>query len=194
MIHELLIKQSLYSTYSAINKNGEGGIRTHEGVTPTRFRVVRDQPDSATSPHALRRSHTLKADEPGTCSMLQKPTASMDAAALRCSRPAADSNCLGGADVLPIPATAGEPLAADASAPLEAQAAPGDRGQWHQQNNVEAATIRPLSREFPLSRAGNQGPPVPPARPRPPCGPGCGFGQWWRCAPSRKSHHGPPAG
>ena len=28
--------------------NGEGGIRTHEGVTPTRFRVVRDQPDSAT--------------------------------------------------------------------------------------------------------------------------------------------------
>ena len=46
LIHELLIKQSLYSTYSAINKNGEGGIRTHEGVTPTRFRVVRDQPDS----------------------------------------------------------------------------------------------------------------------------------------------------
>ena len=33
-------------------KNGEGGIRTHEGVTPTRFRVVRDQPDSATSPRA----------------------------------------------------------------------------------------------------------------------------------------------
>ena len=28
--------------------------------------------------------------------------------------------------------------------------------------------------EFPLSRAGNQGPPVPPARSRPPCGPGCG--------------------
>ena len=75
MIHELLIKQSLYSTYSAINKNGEGGIRTHEGVTPTRFRVVRDQPDSATSPHALRRPRSLKADEPGTCSMLQKPTA-----------------------------------------------------------------------------------------------------------------------
>ena len=57
------------------NENGEGGIRTHEGVTPTRFRVVRDQPDSATSPHALRRPHSLKADEPGTCSMLQKPTA-----------------------------------------------------------------------------------------------------------------------
>ena len=54
---------------------GEGGIRTHEGVTPTRFRVVRDQPDSATSPHALRRFRSLKADEPGTCSMLQKPTA-----------------------------------------------------------------------------------------------------------------------
>ena len=35
-------------------KNGEGGIRTHEGVTPTRFRVVRNQPDSATSPHALQ--------------------------------------------------------------------------------------------------------------------------------------------
>ena len=31
-------------------KNGEGGIRTLEGVTPTRFRVVRDQPGSATSP------------------------------------------------------------------------------------------------------------------------------------------------
>ena len=45
-------------------RNGEGGIRTHEGVTPTRFRVVRDQPDSATSPHALRRMSTLKADEP----------------------------------------------------------------------------------------------------------------------------------
>ena len=57
------------------SKNGEGGIRTHEGVTPTRFRVVRDQPDSATSPHALRRARSLKADEPGTCSMLQKPTA-----------------------------------------------------------------------------------------------------------------------
>jgi hypothetical protein len=55
--------------------NGEGGIRTHEGITPTRFRVVRDQPDSATSPHALRRPISLKADEPGTCSMLQKPTA-----------------------------------------------------------------------------------------------------------------------
>ena len=46
-----------------------------------------------------------------------QPTASMDAAALRCSRPAADSNCLGGPDVLPIPATAGVPLAADASTP-----------------------------------------------------------------------------
>ena len=45
-------------------KSGEGGIRTHEGVTPTRFRVVRDQPDSATSPNAIRRSNTLKADEP----------------------------------------------------------------------------------------------------------------------------------
>ena len=56
-------------------KNGEGGIRTHEGVTPTRFRVVRDQPDSATSPHALRRNSSLKADEPVTFSMLQKPTA-----------------------------------------------------------------------------------------------------------------------
>ena len=32
--------------------NGEGGIRTHEGVTPTRFRVVRIQPGSATSPSA----------------------------------------------------------------------------------------------------------------------------------------------
>ena len=44
-------------------RNGEGGIRTHEGVTPTRFRVVRDQPDSATSPHAHRRAATLKADD-----------------------------------------------------------------------------------------------------------------------------------
>ncbi|QNI98141.1 hypothetical protein SynRS9902_02265 [Synechococcus sp. RS9902] len=26
MIHELLIQQSLYSTYSAINKNGEGEL------------------------------------------------------------------------------------------------------------------------------------------------------------------------
>ena len=32
--------------------NGEGGIRTLEGVTPTRFRVVRIQPGSATSPSA----------------------------------------------------------------------------------------------------------------------------------------------
>ena len=47
-----------------------------------------------------------------------QPTASMDASAPQCSRPAADSNCLGGPDVLPIPATAGGPLAADASAPL----------------------------------------------------------------------------
>ena len=39
--------------------NGEGGIRTHEGVTPTRFRVVRNQPDSATSPCAVVRSITL---------------------------------------------------------------------------------------------------------------------------------------
>ena len=44
---------------SGLTQNGEGGIRTHEGVTPTRFRVVRDQPDSATSPHALRRTGTL---------------------------------------------------------------------------------------------------------------------------------------
>ena len=51
---------------------GEGGIRTHEGVTPTRFRVVRDQPDSATSPHAIGRTQSLMADEPGTHSMLQK--------------------------------------------------------------------------------------------------------------------------
>ena len=198
----------------------------------------------------------------------------MDAAALRCSRPAADSNCLGGPGVLPTPATAGAPLAADASEPqwpglaspeataqsrqaaearfvhrpgdprsdrppteqnipmengahqrasdrwsprpqaafgsgemdrlgsasapprtaLAAQAAPEDRGQSHQQNDVDAETIRTLSREFPLSKAGNQGPPVPPARPRPPCGPGCGSDRWWRCAPSRKSRHGPPAG
>ena len=46
------------------SQNGEGGIRTHEGVTPTRFRVVRDQPDSATSPHALERATTVDADEP----------------------------------------------------------------------------------------------------------------------------------
>ena len=63
------------ATENDSQKYGEGGIRTHEGVTPTRFRVVRDQPDSATSPHALRRTRSLKADEPGTCSMLQKPTA-----------------------------------------------------------------------------------------------------------------------
>ena len=31
-------------------ESGEGGIRTHEGFGPTRFRVVRNQPDSATSP------------------------------------------------------------------------------------------------------------------------------------------------
>ena len=63
------------ATENDSKRYGEGGIRTHEGVTPTRFRVVRDQPDSATSPHALRRTASLKADEPGTCSMLQKPTA-----------------------------------------------------------------------------------------------------------------------
>ena len=68
-LNQFLEKQSLNST---LNKNGEGGIRTHEGVTPTRFRVVRDQPDSATSPHALRRSPTLKADDPRTRSMVQK--------------------------------------------------------------------------------------------------------------------------
>ena len=44
------------------------------GVTPTRFRDVRYQPDSATSPNALRRPQSLKADEPSTHSMLQKPT------------------------------------------------------------------------------------------------------------------------
>ncbi len=77
---------------------------------------------------------------------------------------------------------------------LETQGAPDNRGQWHQQNDVDAETIRPVSREFPLSRAGNQGPPVPPARPRQPCGPGFGSDRWWRCAPSRKSRHGPPAG
>ena len=59
---------------------GEGGIRTHEGVTPTRFRVVRDQPDSATSPHVRGRVGTLKANEPRASPMLQKPTA------LRCRR------------------------------------------------------------------------------------------------------------
>ena len=53
--------------------NGEGGIRTHEGVTPTRFRVVRDQPDSATSPHALRRTIILKADETRAFLTLLKP-------------------------------------------------------------------------------------------------------------------------
>ena len=70
-----LAKKRLDDYLSVVTRNGEGGIRTHEGVTPTRFRVVRDQPDSATSPHALRRTRSLKADEPGTCSMLQKPTA-----------------------------------------------------------------------------------------------------------------------
>ena len=70
-----LAKKRLDDYLSVVTKNGEGGIRTHEGVTPTRFRVVRDQPDSATSPHAFRRPQSLKADEPGTCSMLQKPTA-----------------------------------------------------------------------------------------------------------------------
>ena len=34
--------------------SGEGGIRTHEGLTPTRFRIVRNQPDSATSPTGLK--------------------------------------------------------------------------------------------------------------------------------------------
>ena len=198
----------------------------------------------------------------------------MDAAAPQWPRPAADSNCLGGPDVLPNPATAGALLASDASAhqwhehaspaaaaqssqaaaarfvpqpgeprsdppparrysqpengghlrandrstrhwrpvsesvamdqigaasapptaPLEAQGAPEDRGQWHQQNDVDAEIIRPLSREFPPSATGNQGPPVPPTEPRPPCGPGCVSGRWWPCVPSRKSHHGPPAG
>ena len=60
---------------SGLTQNGEGGIRTHEGVTPTRFRVVRDQPDSATSPHALGRTGTLKADEPRASPMLKKPSA-----------------------------------------------------------------------------------------------------------------------
>ena len=73
--------------------NGEGGIRTHEGVTPTRFRVVRDQPDSATSPHAHRRTGSLEANEPRVSPMLQKPTA------LSCRRleaqPCSGENLLG---------------------------------------------------------------------------------------------------
>ncbi len=35
---------------TSISYGGEGGIRTHGPVTVTRFRVVRLQPDSATSP------------------------------------------------------------------------------------------------------------------------------------------------
>ena len=74
-----------------------------------------------------------------------QPTASMDAAALRCSRPAADSNCLGGLDVLPIPATAGVPLAADVSAPLwpgHASPAAGVQG-----TQATAARFAPQPRE-----------------------------------------------
>ena len=37
---------------------GEGGIRTHEGVNPTRFRDARTRPNYATSP---RRSQTCQA-------------------------------------------------------------------------------------------------------------------------------------
>ena len=51
-----------YEMRPSANGNGEGGIRTHEGVTPTRFRVVRIQPDSATSPHAIRRWTILVTD------------------------------------------------------------------------------------------------------------------------------------
>ena len=83
LIHADLLQDSGLRTTTTLHGstwNGEGGIRTHEGVTPTRFRVVRDQPDSATSPHALRRSISLEGDVPGTRSMLQKPTA------LRCRR------------------------------------------------------------------------------------------------------------
>ena len=61
------------ATENETQKYGEGGIRTHEGVTPTRFRVVRDQPDSATSPHARRHMSTLKPNEPQAGHMLQNP-------------------------------------------------------------------------------------------------------------------------
>ena len=61
-------------------------------------------------------------------------------------------------------------------------------------DGIEAERIRPLPEAFPPPARGSPAPPVPPARPRPPCGPGCGSDRWWRCAPSRKSRHGPPAG
>ena len=48
LLQKSYLFQSNFSTSFFLN--GEGGIRTLEGVTPTRFRVVRDQPGSATSP------------------------------------------------------------------------------------------------------------------------------------------------
>ena len=57
---------------TGLTQNGEGGIRTHEGVTPTRFRVVRNQPDSATSPHTIWRLRTLVGD-PQAASMGHQP-------------------------------------------------------------------------------------------------------------------------
>ena len=77
---------------------------------------------------------------------------------------------------------------------LRAAPGRGRAGQWLQLNDDEAETIRPLSRGFSLLRAETPGLLVPLTKPRPPCGPGCGSGRWWRCAPSRKSRHGPPAG
>ena len=74
-----------------------------------------------------------------------QPTASMDAAALRCSRPAADSNCLGGPDVLPIPATADARLAADGSAPpWPGLASPAATAQ---SSHATAARFAPQPRE-----------------------------------------------
>ena len=60
--------------FSGLRGNGEGGIRTHEGVTPTRFRVVRIQPGSATSPTANRRSLSLTVDA-SRASAAGQPTA-----------------------------------------------------------------------------------------------------------------------
>ena len=61
--------------------------------------------------------------------------------------------------------------------PLDAQEAP-EQGR-HQKNDVDAATIGRCLEVPP--RSGKPRPPVRPARPQPPCGPGCGSGRWW-CA------------
>ena len=67
MLHELLIKQSLYSTYSAINKNGEGDRRNQvqkEVLKPLRtsFSNRSDFPPTHPPTHFTGPSGTPKKD------------------------------------------------------------------------------------------------------------------------------------